>query len=139
MTGMRPPKSCGLYLPGHCVHWIQARKGWDDTENIPESGRLVDLRDDGSVVVRVGSEVRLLWNHQPERIGDAVAVGATVFHQARWGLLSTGPGGVGSLFCVAARSAGHVACPPSRPEGTRAGLLRRAGGFSVRGTDLEGR
>ncbi|MDE3064396.1 MAG: hypothetical protein KGJ36_01855 [Acidobacteriota bacterium] len=136
MPGIGLPTNCGWYLPGHCVHWIQARKGWEDTEYKPESGRLVDLRDDGTVIVRIGSEIRALWNHQAARIGDVVTLGARVYHQPRWGLLSTSPGGMGGLFCVAASSADHVACPPNPRVGSPAELLRTAGAFSVRGSDL---
>jgi len=130
---------CGLYLPGHCVHWIQARLGWEDTENLPEEGRLVDVGSDGTLIVDVGEEVRRLWNHQPERISDAAARrGDVVFHQPRWGLLAIPQGASRYLFCVAPSESSHRPCPVEAPTGTPAELLRTAGGFSIPANELRG-
>jgi hypothetical protein len=137
MAGMRPPKPCGLYLPGHHVHFIQARRAWEDTEHPPETANLIELRDDGGLVVHVGTEVRHLWNHQPERVGDAVGVGdRTIFHQPRWGLLIVGRGPGQHLFCVAGSDVDHRECPTVPPTGSPAALLLGAGGFFTPAADL---
>ncbi len=132
MSAVRPPAICGLYLPGHCVHWIQARLGWEDQENTPVRGRVVDIGDDGTVVIDVEGECRELWNHQARRIADTLDErGNTVWHQPRWGLLTVGPTHFGYAFCVVAADAGHRACPEQPPDGSPVELLRDAGGFSI--------
>lgn len=71
MSEIRAPKTCGLYLPGHSPHWIQARKGWEDQVDVPVACRLIECRKDGMVTIEIdGNEIRL-WNHQPDRLRDA--------------------------------------------------------------------
>jgi hypothetical protein len=48
MSEIRQLRSCERYLPSHQVHWIQARLGREDQENRPDTGRVVDIRDDGT-------------------------------------------------------------------------------------------
>lgn len=43
-------RNCGLYIPGHVVHWIQARKGAGDMKNLPTPGHLMEVRLDGLVI-----------------------------------------------------------------------------------------
>jgi hypothetical protein len=137
MSGIRPPKDCGLYLPGHCVPWIQARLGWEDQENQAVRGRVVDIRDDGTVLIDVDGERRELWNHQADRLVEALDErGSTVWHQPRWGRLIVGPTAVRYNFCVVAASAERRECPEQPPDGTPWELLRDAGGFSIRASEL---
>lgn len=48
MSEIRQLTSCGQYLPSHQVHWIQTHLGREDQENRPDTGRVVDIRDDGA-------------------------------------------------------------------------------------------
>lgn len=141
MSEIRAPKACGLFLPGHSPHWIQARKGWEDQVDVPVPGRLIGCHDDRTVNIEIdGKEIRL-WNHQPERLrGAAKASNGVIRYQDRWYLLlvSNSPGG-SHLFCVARWSDGHTACPQNPPVGSLVELLNTVGGFSVPGGGLAGK
>ena len=112
MSEIQTPKTCGLYLPGHIPHWIQARKGWEDTVNLPLPGRLVSVSDDGAVTIEVGDRQLTLWNHRPQRVEQAAERSdGTVAYQARWHLLHLpSSGGARFLFSVATPFEEHVAC-----------------------------
>lgn len=63
------PSECGLYLPGHQSHWIQAKLA-RETESDPAKyrvGRFVAVDDDGWIAVDVQAEVLRFWNHNPLR------------------------------------------------------------------------
>lgn len=126
-------RNCGLYIPGHVVHWIQARKGAGDMKNLPTPGHLVEVRPDGLVIVEINGDVRRLWNHDPERLEALVARNhGEISHQPRWGLMSTR----GYQFCVA--DADHPdlrPCPAHPPTGDPYKLLIEAGGFSIPGSE----
>lgn len=65
-TDIPPLSACCLYLPGHRVHPIQARKAWQD-DAPPEAGTLLDA-DATTVTVRVGEEDLRLRNHETRRL-----------------------------------------------------------------------
>jgi hypothetical protein len=69
--GIRPVnRSCGSYGPGHQMHWIQAKKSWEEGPEISVSNLVV--HDDGLVDLE-GYELKLtMWNHDPDRLRDAV-------------------------------------------------------------------
>lgn len=112
MSKIQPRKNCHLFLPGHRVHWIQARKSWEDDINLPLPGRLVSTSEDGSVVIEVNGRQLRLWNHEAERIEAAAArTSGSISYQARWGLLFVASSPVSrDSFCVAEPSDGHVDC-----------------------------
>jgi hypothetical protein len=111
MSEIRQLKSCGLYLPGHQVHWIQARLERENQENRPDTGRVVDVRNDGAVGIDLDGEERRLWNHQPDRLAEAASQSALIVrHQPTWGLLQVGNTVSGYLFCDAGPSNEHVPC-----------------------------
>jgi len=132
MSTIRPPTSCGLFKPGHSPHWIQVNKAVNDSEHEPSPGLFIQSRRDGTVVVEVNDQELLLWNHESERIGEAVAAsGRAISYQARWGLLWV-PNGAGRYaFCVALASRSHEPCPSLPPTGTPAELMESAGGFTI--------
>lgn len=137
MSEIRHLKSCGLDLPGHQVHRIQARLGREDQENRPDAGRVVDIRDDGTVVIDVDGEDRRLWNHQPDRLAEAASQRALIVrHQPKWGLLQVGNTLSGYLFYVAGPTNDHVPCPNQPPSGSLIELLEGAGGFSLSSQEL---
>jgi len=101
MPEVRPRVTCGLYSPGHDVHWIQWRLASRDRRNRPSSGRFVGASDNGDLTIEVDGEVILLWNHDPGRLLDVIAVnGPSISYQPRWGLLRS-PHEFGYVFCVA--------------------------------------
>jgi hypothetical protein len=125
---------CGLYLPGHDVHYIQwkvATRRLMDPDSPSAPGHLLEVWPTGVVVVEVGGVVHRLWNHEPHRLERLVADNRGVIsYQPRFHLLRTPlPEGCG-LFCVAeADAASHLPCPPTPARGTPAELLQQAGGF----------
>ena len=56
-------RRCGYHWAGHEVHWIQGLKAANDSEQAAIPGRLVNVSDDGSLVLEIGGETILLWNH----------------------------------------------------------------------------
>jgi hypothetical protein len=89
-TGRRIRKSvlpCDLYVPGHQVHYIQAKRAalGDD----PVSwGRLDSIDREGVITVEFLDRVERYWNHRPEEIQRVAQRGDKVRIARRWGLLS---------------------------------------------------
>jgi hypothetical protein len=113
MSKAQTPTTCGSYMHGHCTHWIQARKGWEDEVNLPLPGQLLSVESSGIVVIDLhGRQIRL-WNHFPERIADTVAsTRGAILYQARWSLLLVERGqGIRTLFSVVEPPEKHVPCP----------------------------
>jgi hypothetical protein len=132
MSEIRTPKMCGLFKPGHNPHWIQMRKGLEDDESIPTPSRFIESRTDGSLVIEVDNRELLLWNHEPERLAEAVAAnGGTVEYQPRWGLLWVPSKSGRYAFCVAEPSLYHVPCPLQPPIGSPVERIESAGGFTI--------
>jgi hypothetical protein len=65
--------TCGLYTPGHDVHWIQARHAGSDTVNRARAGKLLEAHPDGTLVVDVAHHLYRLWHHNPSRLQRLVA------------------------------------------------------------------
>jgi hypothetical protein len=62
-------RSCGSYGPGHQVHWIQAKRGW---EQQPVFHVAVKIHSDGHVELK-GDGLKLeMWNHDPSGLRDAM-------------------------------------------------------------------
>jgi hypothetical protein len=125
------PVRCGLYLPGHEVHVIQALHSSNDRENRPIDGYVMRIDDDGVLEVQIQGEHWHLWNHEPERLATLCARNRNRMSlQWPWRVLRT-PSRDGSyLFCVALADACDLKpCPPEPPSGECIELLRTAGGF----------
>lgn len=132
---------CGLYLPGHDVHWIQARVARKDGTGCPEfHGHLLGTRPGGVAIIEAGGVVHRLWNHNADRLERLAAVNdGAVSYQPGFGLVRTASNGGSYLFCVIdADSPDLRPCPDSPPTGTMVELLRNAGGFSIPGREALG-
>ena len=57
-------QKCDLYLPGHEVHWIQARKS---SEVTPSTGTLVNVVD-GVISVQYLDRLAYYRHHRAERV-----------------------------------------------------------------------
>jgi hypothetical protein len=143
--------SCGLYLPGHDVHWIQAKRSVQEQTQRPSMpGRLLETQPEGLVIIEVQRVIYQLWNHDTDRIQDLVAANqGAISYQPGFGLLRTAASLTSSgtaeqstpatgasfyLFCVAdANDPKLRPCPTNAPSGDLVDLLRNAGGFSVPG------
>ena len=88
-------RSCGSYGPGHQVHWIQAKKSWEEGPEISVSKLVV--HDDGLVDLE-GHELKAtMWNHDPGRLRDAVHYRGRGVWKPRFYVLAV-PGPSGYLF-----------------------------------------
>ena len=100
--------NCETFLPGHGVHWIQARKSRDWLREHPRlAGQLLEDGDDGWIVIGLdsGPLVRL-WNHDVERLRTlARANGNRIWYQRRAALMGTRSPPGHYLFCVAVEGA----------------------------------
>jgi hypothetical protein len=96
----------------------------------------VDSRSDGTFDVEVERETITLWNHDFERMVDAIAAAdGRLFYQSSWHLLWVPSADGRYAFCITKREE-HLACLDEVPTGTPAELLERAGGFTIRIGDL---
>ena len=138
MGDIPPVRHCGLYLPGHDVHWIQVFQSQRDTNNAPVAGRLAEIRDDGVVVVEVDGERLDLWNHDPERLRIVVEEnGPDVSYQQKLRLLRSPGLRHGCCFDVALALDSHRRpCPTEPPTGSLFERLQAAGGFTVPASEL---
>ena len=130
--------SCGLYLPGHDVHWIQVKVSLKLDAIRPEPGRLLDVEEDGLVVVEVQGVLHQLWNHDIARLERLVKVNrGRISYQPGFGLLRTSSGERGDYcFCVTeVEDPARRSCPVGPPTGSLSELLTTAGGFSVSGPE----
>jgi hypothetical protein len=84
MARPRQYVGCNLYLPGHCVHWIQARKASTEAHSW---GRLVDAVDDGIITVECLDRIGRYRNHQAGKLLDAAASGTKVAICERYRIL----------------------------------------------------
>jgi hypothetical protein len=135
MSEIRRPKMCGLFRPGHDPHWIQIHRSNMDKDNPPLPGRLVDSRSDGTFTAEVGQQAITFWNHDVDRLVDAIAAAdGQLLYQESWHLLWVPNSSGRYAFCVAGDR--HIACPDEPPSGTPVELLERAGGFTIRIGDL---
>ncbi len=131
------PRKCGLYLPGHEVHWIQGLRSGNDTENPREEGNLIAVKDDGTIVFKVDGNIERAWNHQPQRIAalaDRFRGGRVILHR-RWGLLGVPHGDSGTYMFYIGDPDDHRECPSEPPTGDPLDLLAETGGFSMRGEE----
>lgn len=118
-----PAYSCDSYRPGHDVHWIQARKSWEEPGLVEEG--VVTQVGEGIVTVQIGPEVRRYRNHDTARFERILRRrGMNVIIQERWRLLKVpSPEGF-YCFCIATSNDTFDDC--TRPE-RRRGRFRRTG------------
>lgn len=125
-------RRCGLYRPGHEVHWVQALGAMRrlDTEP-PIVGRLAGWEQNGTITLDIGGKVERVWNHEPNRLaGLALRVDSRVSLQPGWGLLRVESSDGHYLFYVG-DPVDHLECPGSPPTGDPLDLLAQTGGFSI--------
>ncbi len=106
MASLRQPTPCASYLPGHCPHWIQAKKSLEHP-GPTVSLRLVRLEETGLVILAHDSKEFRLWNHDPFRLEEALA-SRRVTYQPDWHLLHAGSG----LFSMSREPLGPCKNPP---------------------------
>jgi len=139
------PKSCGLYLPGHEVHWIQVFHSNDAGEAPAVPCAILDIADDGTILVDVAGTGLELWTHDPPRLRAIVAEdGREGTYQERWRLLRVPHAGRDgephAQWCV---DVTPVTNPDRRPSTlgepgptTLVERLRQTGGFTVSAAEL---
>jgi hypothetical protein len=84
-----PPLRCGSYRTGHEVHVIQGLRGGNDTDDLPEPATLLEIQDDGTVIIDFGGRL-VLWTHDPARLRAITEQFGSISYQPRWSLLWVG-------------------------------------------------
>ncbi len=127
------PQGCALYLPGHMIHYIQARLSWENPEkHLPG---LIESIESEIVQVRVADGVRSYRNHDLSRLVELSKDTRDVVIRS-YGVLECRM----HLFCVAPADQERIPCRgPSSHATDGASLFERAlndGGFLIPGADL---
>jgi hypothetical protein len=126
---------CALYTPGHRVHFIQAKLGWEEDPANHRTGTILSVEDDGWINVDVDGEVLRLWNHEPERARRCLEEsGGRVVLPGH--CLLRAPGEEGN-YCFSVSTNGPTPCAGPPPAGTDpAERIRSHGGFLLSGPDI---
>jgi hypothetical protein len=129
------PGTCALYIPGHKVHFIQARLSQENPEqNVPG---LIESIAGQIVRVRVGEEVRSYRNHDLSRLIELSVDTREVVLRQR-GVLECRS----HLVCIAPADEPWTSCRGPSTHGTDAASLGdrllNDGGFLISATDLAG-
>jgi hypothetical protein len=131
-------QACGLYTPGHHVHFIQAKKAWEGDQANYRNGRLVSVDDGGWITVEVGADILRFWNHDPKRAKLCFAASAGHVGLPGWGLLHAPD--KGDRYCICVSTEGPTPCvPPPPPTTDPAELVKQLetyGGFMVEGKGI---
>ena len=127
---------CDLYLPGHCVHWIQSKKAWETT---PTTGRLVEING-GIITVEYLDKIGRYRNHRAEDVLEVAQLGSKVRVFERFGLLGVDHDRLTRMFCIADADEPWTPCSTEpmtsvTPEALATRLQER-GGFSIPGRAL---
>ena len=131
-------QKCDLYLPGHEVHWIQAKKS---SEVTPSTGTLVDVAD-GVISVEYLDRLAHYRHHRVERVLKVTKRGAKVRVCERYRILAVDlEQRRVKLFCIALdkdkwRPCSFEPLTSATPEAL-AERLNFRGGFSVPGHQVE--
>ena len=69
-TPIPPVRDCARYIPGHTIHWIQARLTWKS----PQPRTAVEIVEVGDthIVVAANDGLRRFTNHDLDRLRAAV-------------------------------------------------------------------
>ena len=139
MAEIPPTKPCTLYVPGHTVHFIQARRSCEEPGE-QEHGRIRAIQQ-GVIAFETATGIRTYRNHETACLrAILVAHGAEAILDGRWQLLKVPHDGGSYYFCVAPASAPWRRCRSDTPSKMDAAALAdRAlthGGFLVPGRDV---
>ena len=94
----RAQPNCDLYLPGHMVHWIQARLAWEH----PREWGVLEEAQEQVITVRFPDRISRYRHHQVQAVLDVASTGSPVLVSEGYGMLDI-PSDHGSLwgFCIA--------------------------------------
>ena len=128
----RAQPNCDLYIPGHMVHWIQAKLSWEH----PRAWGVLEEVQGQVITVRFSDRIARYRNHQVEALLELAERGTRVLVSTRYGTLGvpTDPGSL-RVFCIAAADEPWRACSvaPLGPvsHGELVDRLKDRGGFSI--------
>lgn len=112
------------------MHFLQGLLSGNDLINPRLPGEFKEAREDGTIAIEVDGHELFFWNHEPERIDEAVFFGGSkIAYQPKWGLLYVPSSQGNYAFFVAESLEDHLPCPTEPPVGTPMELLKSAGGF----------
>jgi hypothetical protein len=133
----RARPECDLYIPGHVVHYIQARLAWEH----PREWAVLEGVQGQVITVRFPDRIARYRNHELEALLDIAEPGSSVLVSQQYGTLSV-PTGRGTLgcFCIADADEPWRACSvaPRDPVSYQDLIdrLEDRGGFSIPGALL---
>lgn len=132
------PRRCGSYRPGHEPHYIQVLRGRAGTSTPLRPGRLLEVHDDGILVVEVEGEMLRLWNHEPTRLRVLAARNDNeiALQWPNWHVLRTTSEQGWYAFSVA-RPEEATPCPIGPPPAGLVEQVEERGGFLLGGKELE--
>lgn len=106
-----PSAQCGLYLPGHQVHWIQFNQSMRKPGVVTPVTAVVD--DDGLVHIS-GDDLSLVqWNHRPDLLRTALQrFGGRAAWKSLWCILAVPT----DIFMGGARTVFYLTEPDARSE-----------------------
>ncbi len=135
-SGHLRPRHCQLYIPGHSVHFIQAKLSFDEPHR---EGRLAAV-DGDLLTVDFGDEIKQYRNCDPDRLLDIVGIGGGVSVCERYSVLRTPSRDGNYLFCIAGVDEPWDPCDYSTlTSATPEALVQRMeshGGFFVSGQQI---
>jgi len=127
------PTTCALYTPGHNVHFIQAKLGWETDPATYRHGTVICVQSDGWITVEVDGEPLAFWTHDPARARECFQRSAGIVELPGYSLLHAPH--AGGRYCICVSTDGPTPCAaPSPIDLTPAGLLSRIrshGGFLI--------
>jgi hypothetical protein len=111
------PSACALYTPGHRVHFIQAKRGWEADPATYRTGALLSVEDDGWLTAQLEGETVRLWNHEAARLRRIAQPAGLRVALTRYGVLHV-PHERGR-YCFSVSTDGPSPCQGPAPAATR--------------------
>jgi hypothetical protein len=105
-------RSCGSYGPGHQVHWIQAKKSWEELQSAVAVDVAID-HDAGWVRLDGDGLATTLWNHDPRRLQSVLGSSCRAMWRPQFHVLVV-PGPWGYLFSLATPHQAKPCAPPAQ-------------------------
>lgn len=102
---MSSHQTCGLYRPGHLIHWIQGKKAREPGQPVI-AVRVVAVRGDGQIDLEGRDLTVTLWHHSVDALPP---VGIEALWRPRFHVLSPI---VGGMLCVGGPADASPCVPP---------------------------
>ena len=117
-------RPCGPHVPGHLMHWIQAKKSHEDGQPIIKV-KVVAVHDDRRAEIESHDLKLTLWYHDPDHLRSALCLGGRAEWRPKYHVLYVISGG---SFNLATLDQVEPCKPPirRRPAETSRQFIKRA-------------